>query len=267
MKKHLIVLFFIFSLLPATSAFPLEIEPMRLEQSLSAGSTYSGSFKLINPTESYVDIAVSTGEYRYIFSEGTIPPEEAKKLPSCRGWLQFEKTNFNIGPGGSAEAKFLINVPKDAKEEHLCAVLFDEKHSFGRANTAPSEGDVRLQVTPRFSIPVYVSIKGHATISAEIKEITAEPAPQKNGVTLSVVVENTGTTHMRPFGTLIIFNESGDIVKNLSIGKSLPIFPGYKEMIPVICPRLAAGKYSAVATVELSGGNIIQKKTTFELSA
>lgn len=268
----IIFLFFLFSLRPApytlhpnACAYAVEIEPMRLERSLGAGKTYSGSFKLINPSDLAVDILVSTGEYRYVFSEGTVPPQDSRKaLPFCRDWFEFEKTKFRLDPRESAEVKFLIKVPKDAKQEHLCAVIFDEKNSLKEIKAGQETGNARVQLTPRFSIPIYISIKGNEEISAEIKEITIASVPQKDGAMINISLENTGNIHIRPFGTFIIFNQNGDVVKNLPIGKILPIFPGYKEIIPLICPKLPAGKYSAVATVEISKDKIIQKKTGFE---
>jgi len=273
MKKYVILSFISFFLLPITNyelqitnyAYAVEIEPLRLEYSLEAGKIYSGSFHIRNSSNFAVDIFASTGGYRYIFSEDTTPPASGKKtLPSCQNWLQFEKQKFTLNSGESADAKFLIKVPQDAKEEHLCAVLFDEKRSTLETKLNEETGNVQIQVTPRFSIPVYVLIKGTEKISAQIKEIsTFSEVAKKGGVKINLTVENTGNIHIRPFGTLIIFNQNGEVVKNLSIGKSLPIFPGYKETISVACPKMPAGKYSAVATVEISKDNIIQKKTTF----
>jgi len=245
----------------------VEIDPMRLEYSLSAGKTYSGVFKLKNSSEFAVNIFVSTGEYRYVFSESaTRPPEKEKRtMPSCRDWFQFEKTKFKLNPGEYAEAKFLIKVPKDAAQEHLCAILFDEKRALEEIKPKQKTGNAQIQFTPRFSIPVYSSIKDTENSSAEIKEIRTAQESQRGGVIFTVILENTGNIHIRPIGTLTIINQSGDVIKNLPIGKCLPIFPAYKEDVPVLCPRIPAGIYSAVATIEFSKGRIIQKKAAFEV--
>ncbi|MCM8782627.1 MAG: hypothetical protein NC828_06235 [Candidatus Omnitrophica bacterium] len=249
-------------------AYAVDIEPLRLEHKLEAGKTYSGSFRLSNTSPFAVDISISTGEYRYILSENSIPPAGGKKtFPSCQNWLQFEKTRFSLNAGEFADAKFLIKVPVDATEEHLCAVIFDEKKLLQEITPKAKTGSVQIQFTPRFSIPVYLSIKNTEKISVEIKDISAISSLKKGNVTIKITLINSGAIHIRPFGTLVIFNQSGAVVKNLPIGKTLPIFPGYQEIIPVNCSGLAAGKYLAVATIEVSKNKIIQKKTTFVLEA
>ena len=247
------------------TVFAVDIEPMRLEYSLETGKTYSGAFKLKNTSDFAADVFVSTGEYRYLFTKGSVPPEGAKKtLPSCQDWFQFTKTKFSLDPGGTAEAKFLIKIPKDASQEHLCAVIFDEKRSLKNIKPKQETGNVQIQVIPRFSIPVYISMKANENISAEIKEMTTEGEFQKGGLIFNVTIENTGNVHIRPLGTLVILDQNNEVVKNMPIGKSLPVFPGYKEQIPIFCPKIPSGKYSAVATVEIAKDKIVQKKTMFE---
>ena len=243
----------------------VEIDPMRLEYSLEHGRTYSGSFQLKNSSTFSADIFVSTGEYRYVFSGGTIPPQDPKlsRLASCQDWFQFEKTKFSLNPGESADVKFLIKVPKDAASEHLSAVIFDEKRHSQEAQHEEKTGNVRIEFTPRFSIPVYISIKGTEKAGARITDLTVTSEYQKGGAIADITLENTGNVHIRPVGALVILNQGGELVKNLPMGKSFPIFPGYKEAIPIICPKLPPGKYTAVATIEIAKDNIIQKKTAF----
>jgi len=265
-KRALLLSTFLLSYFLTSFAYAVEIDPMRFEHSLNAGKTYSGVFKLKNSSGSAVNIFVSTGEYRYVFSEGTRPPEKEKRtIPSCQGWFQFKKTEFYLNPGESAEAKFLVRVPKDAAQEHLCAVLFDEKRSLEEAKPKQKTGNAQVRLTPRFSIPVYISIKDTENISVEIRDIRASSESQRGGLVFTVILENTGNVHIRPIGTLTIINQSGEVAKNLPIGKCLPIFPAYKEEIPVLCPKIPAGVYSAVATIEFSKGRIIQKKSSFEV--
>lgn len=264
MKKYLLLSCAFYFMLSFPVARAVEIDPMRLEHSLEAGKTYSGSFRLSNTSDFAVKILASTGTYRYIFSENSIPPQGGKKtLPSCQGWLQFEKTKVNLTPGEFTDAKFLIKVPRDAAGEYLCAVIFDENRSLKENAPKDNEGSVRIQLTPRFSIPIYISIKNTEKTKAEITDLRLTSGSKKGEIIINVTLKNTGNTHIRPFGTLIIFNQNGEVVKNLPIGKSLPVFPGYQETIPVLCRNLPTGKFSAVATVEIAKDNIIQKKTAF----
>ncbi len=269
MKKVscIILLSTLFSLLSIPiCGYAVEIEPMRLERSLEAGKAYSGAFRLKNTSEFITQVAASTGPYRYVFSNNTIPPEDGQKtLPSCEEWFQFEEAKFNLNPGEVKDAKFIIKVPDGAAQEHLCAVVFDENAAADKTSAAPEIGNARIKFTPRFTIPVYISIRGKETASAKIEGISASSEPQKEGVAVNVALQNTGNVHLRPSGTLVILNQKNEVIRNLPIGKSLPIFPAYKDIIPVICPKLPPGKYTVVATVEFAKDRIIQKKAYFTL--
>jgi hypothetical protein len=258
------------TLYPVTFSFAVDIEPMRLEYSLEPGKTYSGTFKLRNTSDFATDIYVSTDGYRYLFTKGTIPPAgetpggAKKDLPSCQQWFQFAKTKISMNPGGTAEAKFTIKIPQDAAQEHLCAVIFDEKRSLKENKPGQKTGNVQIQIIPRFSIPVYISIKKKEVVSAQITEMAAAGELQKGGLVFNITIQNTGNVHIRPMGTLVILDQNNEVIKNMPIGKCLPIFPGYKEQIPVLCPNMPPGRYSAVATIEIAKDKIIQKKTMFD---
>jgi len=266
MNKVLTFFAFAISFLPLTPSIvnAVEIDPMRLEYSLQAGKEYSGSFKLTNPTTSQVEVSLSTGEYRYIFSPGIIQPSDAskKRVPSSQDWVEFKQGKVTLGPGQSRNADFIIKVPKETKDEHLCAVIFDEKSNL---NQSHESGNVQIKITPRFSIPVYISIKDSENVSAEIEDLSVISVEKTRGIQFVLTVENTGNKHLRPFGTLVVLNKNnGDLVRNLSIGKTLPLFPGYKEVISIPCPDLPSGKYTAVVTLELDEDIIVQKKAAFK---
>lgn len=265
MKK--VVLLLAILCLFSSISHAVEIDPIRLEHNLDAGKIYSGTFKIKNPSPYTTQVRISTGEYRYVFSEGMMPPKQGKYLlASCENWFNFEKNTLRLEPGQTIEAKFTINVPRSAVKEYLCAVIFDEKEVPQKPGAGQPQPNIQVNIIPRFSIPVYISINGTQKISANISEMSASSAPQKGGQIISLTLENTGNVHIRPFGTLVILNKNGEVVKNLPIGKTLPIFPAYKERIPVICRNLPRGTYTAVATVEISKNNLIQKKTTFSIN-
>lgn len=265
MKKVLILVSMLWFLISPV-AHAVDIEPQRLEHSLDAGKTYSGSFKLKNPSDFSVDVFISTGQYRYISSQGTIPPPEGNAaLPSCESWLEFDKKKYALDPGEFVDVKFLIKVPKESSGEYLCAALFDEKRALQEIKPKENTPNVQVRVIPRFSIPVYISIKNTEKIAAEIEDISTEPEFQKGGLIFNITLKNTGNIHIRPLGTLTILNQKSEVVKNIPIGKTLPIFPGYKEIIPVLCPKLPAGKYAAIATIEIAKEKILQKKIAFQI--
>lgn len=257
----------LFVILPFKSS-AVDIHPLRLEYTLKAGKVYSGEFELSNPSQSTVVVSVSAGEYRYLFGTQTKPikqTDKLPKLPSCKGWFNFNKKEYLLNPGEIARVKFTISVPKQAKKEHLCAIIFDEKKP-SSSQRAKKEGHITVNIIPRFSIPVYLMIDGYSKPLAKLENLDVVSEPVKNGVRFNLTIQNLGNVHLRPFGTLVVLNEDKQLIKNIPIGETLPLFPEYKDVIPILCPQLPAGVYTAIATIEYAEGSLIQKEITFQLN-
>lgn len=266
--KLLFCIFFIaftifFSGLPS---YAVEIEPMRLELVLPRGQTHTGSLNLVNHKTNPVEISLSPGEYRYIFSSGTIFPKDPDKrnLLSCRGWITFSPDRFKLEAGESIKIEYKINVSDGAYGEYVASILVDEERQI-----SPFEkdafGEVRVKITPRISIPVYIAIKETEAMSAKVQEVKVNRDPESKMVTFTVVLLNTGTVHLRPTGNIIIMNENSQVAAKLPTGKCLPIFPEYGERIPVSWKPSRAGIYTAIVTIDIGTNQLLQEKIEFEV--
>lgn len=258
----------IFIVVIATPLFAVEVEPSRIEISLPPGQTSSTLIKVTNWLDYSVNIDVKADTYRYIFTDNTIPPKKGKKLSSCQNWFKFEPDEFELSPKASMYIKCVIDVPKDAKEEHVASILFDEEGLVTTYEKDPHKsGNITLQVVPRFTIPIYITIQGNEIISAEISDMKVVEGPAVGSIKTEITLHNKGTVHLRPSGTLLFMDSKENIAKTLPIGESLPIFPDYKERIPVYYRELLEpGNYTAICTVNIGEGKLLQKKTKFKIT-
>ena len=252
-----------------TPLFAVEIEPSRIEISLPSGKVSSTLIKVTNWADCTVKINVKSDTYRYILTDGIIPPPEGKKkLPSCQNWLTFEPDEFKLSSKASIYIRCIIDVPENVKKEHVASILFDEEGlitTYEKFSNQP--GNITLQVIPRFTIPTYITIKGEEIISAEISDIKILEGPTIGTMKTEITLHNKGTVHLRPSGSLIFMDSEGNISKTLPIGECLPIFPNYKEKIPVYYhDLLQPGNYTAVCTINIGGGKLIQKKAPFTVT-
>jgi hypothetical protein len=111
---------------------------------------------------------------------------------------------------------------------------------------------------------VYVTIQGTEKTSAEISNIEVLKIPQTQALKIEATVANTGTVHIRPFGTIIILDsETNEIIKTLSTGKSLPIFPHFQQRLPTVWHAPEPGYYTAVVTIEVTEDILLQEKIEF----
>ncbi|PIU42181.1 MAG: hypothetical protein COS99_01580 [Candidatus Omnitrophica bacterium CG07_land_8_20_14_0_80_42_15] len=263
----------ILSILIASLAAPLfaaEVDPSKLELSLTPGKTSETIITVTNWMDYSVKVNIKTDAYRYIFTENTIPPKEGTgELPPCQSWLKFQPNQFELSPKASMRIKCVINVPQGAKEEHVASILFDEEGLVTTYDKYPDKpGNITLKVIPRFTIPLYISIEGNKVIDADISDMKVVEGPSLGtSIKTEITLHNKGTVHLRPSGTLLFMDSKENIIKTMKIGECLPLFPDYKEKIPVYCPvMLEPGSYSAVCTIDIGGGKLLQKKTDFTIT-
>lgn len=269
MKK--IILLLILILLPKLS-WAAEVQPAKLELKAPEGKTYNGVLTIVNHKNYDMDIILSSSSYRYVFTKNTIFPDDKAKLPSCQNWIKFEQDKYEVGPGESLRVNYSIIVPEKIGGEYLASILVDEKEvSTPEITQKPKKQDmpagrVKIAVTQRLTIPVYLIIEGTEKLAAEIKDFKLiKDNQEQNIVEFQAKLKNTGNIHIRPKGNLIIMNSKGKIVKNISSGEILPIFSGYAQIIPLWWKDPSPGEYTAVITIDLGNNSLLQKKIQFEI--
>lgn len=256
-------------LLLTMPVFAVEVEPHRIELNLPAGKTSEASITVTNWLDYPVQINVKTDHYRQILTDNSIPPAKGKgRLPSCEKWLKFEPNEFELSSTASIIVKCIIDVPAGTREEHVASILFDEKGLITTYEKEPgTPGNITLEVTPRFTIPVYITPAGNETVSATISDMKVLEGPTIGTIKTEITVLNNGTVHIRPSGNLVLMNSSGNIEKTIPIGECLPVFPNYKEKIPVYYPEmLRPDIYTAICTINIGEGKLLQRRTRFRVT-
>jgi hypothetical protein len=268
MKRYFLLSITILAVLASPCA-AVEIEPSRIELDIPPGQVSSTYIKVTNWQDYMVKVAVKPDTYRYIFTDNAMPPPGSDgQLPSCQGWLTFEPNEFELSPNASMYIKCTIKVPSAAHEEHVAAVLFDEEGLLNTYKQHPSQpGNITLEIVPRFTIPLYITIRGKTHPGAEITDMRVGEGPRIGTIETDITVHNTGSVHLRPSGTLIFTDSQEGIIKTLRIGECLPIFPRYKEIIPVyFADMLEPGRYTAICTLDIGDGRLVQKKAVFRVT-
>jgi len=268
MRRYIIIIIFSLIVNLASALFAVEIEPSRIEVSAPSGKSSVTLIKVTNWQDYPTKISAKPDYYRQILTDNSIPPGGKEGLLSCQNWLKLEPNEFKLSPKTSMYIECTINVPKGAREEHLASILFDEEGMTTTYKKKPSEtGNITLEIIPRFTIPIYVTITGTETIAAEISNIKVIEGPTIGTIKTEITLHNKGTVHLRPSGTLLIMDSKKNIVETLSIGECLPVFPDYKEKIPVYYPEmLEPGIYTAICTINIGDGRLVQKKTSFRIT-
>lgn len=245
----------------------IEIDPIRLELEAESGKPITGYISITNHGEEDMDISFSPGDYRYMFSGNTVFPEPPAEqtIPTAKSWISIKPDKIKLEKGKTQQVQYSINTPSSLAGEYVAAILIDREQPQTplKQNTT---GQVRIKITPRINVPVYISIKNNLKRSCEIKELKAVSSKNKKFVWFSVTLKNNGTTHIRPAATLTIFDESKAVVKKIPLGRSLPVFANFSEKFSTDFVPELPGTYKVVVTVDIGTKDFIQKSAEFEVN-
>lgn len=234
-------------------SFCVDVDPSRIEVTVSPGTEQKLSLTLSNRTNQIFVLSAASGKYRFLLSQNSIPPEGKKPdecLNSCESWISLELNKLIVNPAEKRNFSFTVKVPSNAKGEYAACILFDQEVSTetetGSVKKSETENEskependisVNLEMVYRHAIPVYLFIKDTTEIAGEITAVAMDNmktnAMGTPIIKFSTTIKNTGTKHIRSSGTLVIFDKNGTPLETIPTGKTLPVFPGFSETIPV----------------------------------
>ncbi|MCD6460438.1 hypothetical protein J7L67_07205 [bacterium] len=284
-KKLVTVFISVCVLLIAVNAKAVDVDPSKLEITVVEGKQTAASLELTNRTHDIIAISVSTGKYRFMLSKNSTPPSGKKPsdvLKSCQSWIVPDLKEIMINPGESKKISFTINVPQGIQGEYASCILFDQSASVKNDTLLDNDAkkklmDFEVNLIYRRSIPIYLFIKDSVEIKGLINSVKIEDMltedlilqnakNTKNQIKFSIDFQNTGTKHIRAKGSILILDGKGSIIDTISAGKTLPIFPGFNEKIPVFCEAPAKpGAYNAIITLDLGDEIILQSEKNFSV--
>lgn len=293
-------------IVPLTSismAFGLDITPGKMELTIAPGTEKTISFSIGNTTSELISMNSAVGQYRFLLSENTIFQDNKTPLDvikSCESWIVAELPQFSVNPGELKEVSFKISVPQNASGEYAASILFDlttptkaEEILDNDTQQQIAEQDVidlDLAILYRRPIAVYIFIEGTTAVAGEIggiilenmltPDVLEEIMPNErinlefgsdvthNKIKFGIDFINTGTKHTRLKGSIVILEQAtGAITANISTGVTLPIFPSFREVIPVYWePPLKSASYHAIITLDLGENVILQAEKEFSVN-
>ena len=242
-------------------AYAVDVDPMRLELTIPADRPSRNVLIISNSGERTVNAHISPAPYRFLQTGATCPP-------SAESWFTFEPSkDVTLAPGDSKKITCIVTPPaivrNDPHAEYVAALLVDELPA---EEAQPAKNGAQITVVPRFALPVYLLIQDRKQVQAEITDLVLKPGATPGLLRTETTIENKGTIHLRPSGTITLFQQSGHtVLQSTPLGKAVPLFPSSTLHIPAVVPLPAPGRYKAVATIYLDPDRVIQKEKNFEV--
>lgn len=231
------------------------LQPMTNELALTPGEQYTGILTVANE----VPPGTKPGEVEplklrlylmdWVLDRKGSPSffKPGTKPGNCASWVQVNPPELVVPAGEKREARYTINVPKDAPGGTYRTVIM-----FESAPQPRKEGDRVIAVNGRIGATLYAQV-GPQSRRARIAAFNV--APDKATFT----IENTGSSHVRLKGTLQFKDESGKMVEQVPLpgGVVLPGDCNLRDFGLDVPKTLSSGKYSVTLVVDYGGEVLI----------
>lgn len=216
------------------------IVPPKFELFANPGDVVTETIKVQNNSDIPTNFSVLVEDFSSTGEEGKVVLEEGEsdESYSLKSWIELSSENITLQPGEERFFQFNINVPRNADPGgHYASVLFQ----VGSGESIPGVTTVQN----RIGSLVLLRVSGNVVEEATIETFQAPVYVRKAPITFSLRVQNNGTTHIQPSGTIVITNMFNQKVDEIPLN-SANVFPGaVRKMDTEWNPENAFGHYTA----------------------
>jgi len=186
--------------------------------SLDPGSNYSGSIKITNMGNNYMNYEVNILPFTSFPDKPGVPrPMSAEKAETyaynASKWFGITVKNLSLDPLSVSDFNYTITVPKDASPGGYYVGIF-----FKDASISIEDKNVEATL---IGGPIFlIKVSGNVVEGIDVLEFkTNKYFYEYNPVDFITTIQNTGNVHVVPRGDIEVMNMCGDKVATLSFNK------------------------------------------------
>jgi hypothetical protein len=233
----------------------LAYQPMRAEWNLQPGQIQTATVQIKN--QGQVDVHLRARIMDFYVSQDNTPQfvESADNGYSCRSWLVLNPSELDVDAGSVETFRYTLRAPAQisiAARTFRCALAFESMPTLADRLQKKSFNQVRLVTV------IYATIGTPQAIPS-----IGTPSLDRKDWTLSIPFANSGETHYRLEGKIVIADEQSHDVQTLEMDSS-PIHPGTNVDIRFPMKKLTPGNYVMTLQVRL-GNKILEKEALLEI--
>lgn len=164
----------------------MTLTPTSLDRIMEPGSTYSGSFQIINQGQSGYTFKVYAAPYSVKGEDYTPDFTVLPNTPDVASWFKFSTASVHVDPGQSADIGYTVTMPKGLPAGGYYAAAFAETRLPSKANS--------VVLNERVGEIFYLQAAG--PVAREGKLLTWQSSfLQKPPLTSTLRLENNGGVH------------------------------------------------------------------------
>lgn len=254
----------------AESDYSFAVTPMNQKIIITPGGSYQSSFKVVNPSNSSVDIdyEIKLSNF-YVDENHSVVFEEVGDTGKILDWITIDSHKAgNLKPSESATIAFTVNVPEDAAAGGQYAAFVVTAEAASDENERQEQQDegnrnMAIKEVKAISHLLYAEVAGNTLRQGEVLEASVPSFLLSGDISGNSSVKNTGNVHGTAKYTLQVFplfsnEEIYTNEENPSEREILPDRTLYSESVWANTP--AMGIFNVVYTVEFEGVTTQVKK-------
>lgn len=241
-------------------AITLGVSPQLLDITANPGERITNTFRLTNASSQTVVIKTTPKNFTPLGEEGAVDLTEEKTTYSLAEWVSVDPETTTIESNKTKDFVVTIDVPENVEPgSHFGSVVFA---------TVPPEDDTAAALVSQEIAPVIlVKVAGDIVETSEIVEFKATKSFWSNESAVELIsrIKNTGSTHFKPTGQIVIKNTFGSEVAKIELDKKNVLPDSIRQfMNEWQTDGFKVGKYTAELTLVTGPEDTIQTaKTTF----
>jgi hypothetical protein len=239
------------------AATGLTIQPIKIDETLTAGESTTGTILLTNASDGPVDVEVSKQDFIPVSGAESIQfVGRTTGVTSVIDWITVGSGNtFSFQKGESRQIPYTITAPLNAEPgSHFGVILFKA--------TPKVEGGGSLKIGTQVGMLVLVAVPGNHLQKGQILDFVAPRFIQGGPVPFSIKFQNTGTVHFEPKGDIAISNMFGQKIADVPIAGQIVLPTSVKTLSEQWdVGGILLGRYTAVATIVDGDGNTLTSES------
>lgn len=179
----------------AANDVELTVSPTSQSITLDPGTTYTGSFTVVNSGTQTATFSPSTSAY-YPTDSGDLTYVSTNSYTNLTNWITFPETSYTLASGESIEVSFVIDVPADAPGGGQYAAVYAEM----------SGSEDGLSTISRVGCLLAATVNGEVN---EVGELLKQNVPSfviTGDFNASVTIANTGNVDFDVTSSLTVKN-------------------------------------------------------------
>lgn len=233
--------------------------PIVIEFSANPGETVENNIRIDNLSEEAIIIEAIPKNLTPKGEEGQVDLTEDDTSFSLAKWITVSPAQTPIEGKSSFDFKATISVPENGEPGgHFGAIVFK--------TIPPDPGAGNAAVSQEVAPLVLVSVAGDVIEEANIASFKSTKSFWSNErpIELETRINNTGTVHFKPKGTITIKNMFGNEVTTINLEEKNVLPDSIRRIVTNWDPGFSIGRYSADLTVVYGEDNqIMNSSTTF----